>query len=140
MYSLEQYILVEHDAKIAGKHIDLRISIPNRSMLASFAIPKGNIPQVPGTKVLMIRTHNHGRYHLYIDNMDIPDGEYGAGTIKKLEKGNVEVIGWSDKYITLQFRNSSYFASGRYLMVKFKGKQKRDKGQQDLWIMMKLKK
>lgn len=140
MYSLEKFILHKHDAKTAGLHWDFRVSIPNRDLLASFAIPKARIPQKPGDKVLLVRTSDHGRYWLNIENMTIPDGEYGAGEITTLQKGVCEIEGWSNNHITFVIhgdKNIEYF-NGRYALIKFKGSKTHDR--ENLWVLVKTKK
>lgn len=139
MYSLEQFIIHQHDAKQAGLHFDLRISIPNRDLLASFALPKMRIPQSPGDKVLAVRTNDHGRYWINVDKMDIPDGEYGAGKITTFDKGRIEIEGWSKDHITFQIRSSVKDSfNGRYALIKFKGGKTHDRD--NLWVLVKTKK
>lgn len=128
------YVIHEHDAKRAGHHLDFRIKFPNKNLAASWAIPKGEFPRKPGEKVLAVRTNDHGRYWLYIDNLTIPEGEYGAGTIKILQKGKAEIYGWSDKHITFVIKGS--VANGRYSIIKFNGR-KEDKG--NTWVLIKTK-
>lgn len=138
MYSTEQFVLHKHEAKTAGDHYDFRISIPNRSMLASFAIPKMNIPTKPGDKSLLIRTSDHGRMWLFFKG-EIPEGQYGAGTISIIQSGSVDIEGWSTKHITFVINDekSKYF-NGRYALIKFKGSKSSDKN--NLWILVKTKK
>ena len=139
MYSYEKYVLHKHSANTAGLHWDLRISIPNRDLLASFAIPKAKIPKIPGEKVLCVKTSDHGRYWLNIENMTIPDGEYGAGEISTISKGVCEIEGWSSSHITFYIHSDVKESfHGRYALIKFAGKKTHDR--ENLWVLVKTKK
>lgn len=140
MFSIERFILHEHNAKIAKLHYDFRVSIPGRDLLASFAIPKCVIPKNPGDKVLAVRGNDHGRYFLNIDHMVIPPGDYGEGIMKKIQGGIVEIEGWSNTHITFVIhgdKNTEYF-NGRYALIKFKGSKTHDR--ENLWVLVKTKK
>lgn len=137
-YFLSKYVLQVHDAHLAGNHYDLRIQIPNKKLMASWAIPKAHIPKVIGEKVLAIRTMDHGLHWYSIDEMDIEDGAYGAGHIKTIQKGNAEIEGWSETYITFTV-SSGDTLNGRYALIKFKGVKRTDK-KDNLFILIKLNK
>ena len=131
---LEKFILHKHVSKTAGLHYDLRISIPNSDLLASFAIPKARVPKFPGEKVLCVKTSDHGRYWLNIENMTIPDGEYGAGEITNLQRNVCDIERWYANYITFIVPNdvnNEYF-NGRYSLIRFKGSDR-----ENLWILVK---
>lgn len=137
-YSVEKYVLHKHDAKTSGLHYDLRVSIPNRDLLASFALPKAKIPQKPGEKVLAVRTNDHGRYWLNIENMTIPKGEYGEGEITTLQRGVCEIEGWSNNHITFRIKGDTKdLLNGRYALIKFRGTKSGDRN--NLWILLKTK-
>lgn len=140
MYFLSSFVLHKHIAKTAGPHIDFRLQIPNRDLLASFAIPKSVIPKKPGDKVLAVRGSDHGHYWLHVENMEIPDGSYGAGSISTLQRGKAEIEGWSSSHITFVIhgdKNTEYF-NGRYALIKFAGKKTHDR--ENLWVLVKTKK
>ncbi len=139
MFAIEKFILHQHDAKTAGLHYDLRISIPNRDSLASFAIPKHKIPQKPGEKVLAVKGNDHGRVWLNIEDMTIPEGEYGAGVISTIQKGIVEIEGWSPNHITMRINGHSTKEglNGRYALIRFSGSKSGDRN--NLWILVKTK-
>jgi len=134
MYSIQPYVIHVHDALKAGQHWDLRIQIPNKRLLASWAIPRAVFPKNPGDKVLAVKVNDHGRYWLYMDNQTIPKGEYGAGTIKILQKGNAEIEGWSNNHITFRIRGR--VVNGRYVLIKFKP---RPGEKEDTWYLVKTK-
>jgi bifunctional non-homologous end joining protein LigD len=135
-YSIVSYVIHEHKADRAGIHWDFRMQIPNKNLLASFALPKSQFPKKPGDKVLAVRTNDHGRYWLYMNNTTIPKGEYGAGTIKIIQDGKAEILGWSNTHITFKIKGRK--VSGRYSLIKFK--PKRAEGNVDTWFLVKTKK
>ena len=135
-FSTEKFVLHEHDAKTANLHYDLRISIPNRDTLASFALPKAQLPEKPGDKLLAVRTHDHGRMWLNIDHMVIPKGDYGEGVVKKIQSGVCEIEGWSNNYITFVIKGDDKdLLNGRYALIKFRGSKSGDRD--NLWIFLK---
>lgn len=138
MFAIERYILHKHDAKTAGLHLDFRVSIPSRDSLASFAIPKAKIPQNPGDKCLCVRGSDHGRVWLNIEDMTIPDGDYGAGKISTISKGICEIEGWSNNHITFRINSDIKESfSGRYALIRFSGSKSGDRN--NLWILVKTK-
>jgi len=126
------YVIHKHDADRAGSHYDLRIKIPKKRLLASFALPKLKFPKDSTEKVLAIRTNDHGRYWMYYQG-EIPKGEYGAGKISIVQKGQAEIFGWNSKHITFSIEGP--IATGRFSLIKFKGK--RDNA--NTWILIKTK-
>jgi DNA ligase D-like protein (predicted 3'-phosphoesterase) len=132
-----KYTLQVHEAVRAGTHYDIRIQIPQKRSLASWAIPKARIPTTKGDRVLAVRTNDHSHAFLYTDKLVIPKGEYGWGTINTLQKGEAVLEGWSDKYITLDFGVDNKYLNGRYSLIKFKGIKKGD--EENLWVLIKLK-
>ena len=76
---------------------------------------------------------DHGYYWLHTDNMNIPKGEYGAGTITVVQKGILEVEGWSETHIT--FRIEGKHVCGRYSLIRFPAKEKGA----DTWALIKTK-
>lgn len=137
-YNMSKYVLhFHHKTKKTNPHFDLRIQIPNKSLLASFAIPKKYIPENPGEKVLVIRTQDHGNYWLYVDDMDIPDDQSGAGKIDMIDRGVFQINGWGDSFITFSSIKSGKYFNGDYVIIKIKGKKTTDG--KNLWVLMKKK-
>ena len=130
MSKYSKYVIHLHDAHRAGKHYDLRIEIPRKRLLASWALPKTKIPTKYKEKVLAVRVNDHGRYWLYFEG-DIPKGEYGAGSVKIVESGTLEVLGWSDRFITVI--GDGNLLNGRYHLIKFKPKEKGT----NTWVLQK---
>jgi len=107
-----KFIVVEHDAKKARLHWDLRFQMPKSSNWASFAVRKG-IPTKPGLKHLAIRTHDHSRAEaLFIGT--IKDG-YGAGKLKKWDYGSCIIHKYSPSHIAIEFKGRK--VKGMYHLI-----------------------
>lgn len=107
-----RFIVVEHDAKKARLHWDLRFKMPKSSNWASFAVRKG-IPTKPGQKVLAVRTHDHSTPEaLFLGT--IKTG-YGAGKLKKWDGGNCIIHKYSPSHMAIEFKGSRM--KGMYHLV-----------------------
>ena len=107
-----KFIIVEHDAKKARLHWDLRFKMPKSSKWASYAVRKG-IPTVPGKKVLAVRTHDHSRAEaLFIGT--IKDG-YGAGKLKKWDDGICLIHKYSPSHIAIELKGRK--VKGMYHLI-----------------------
>jgi bifunctional non-homologous end joining protein LigD len=116
---------MEHDAKRAGKHFDLRFKMPDSNNWASFAVRKG-VPIQSGQKVLAVRTHDHSRKDALMTG-EIKSG-YGAGKLKKWDSGKCEILKYKTSSMSIIFKGSK--VKGLYHLVstgvidkKFDGKQ-----------------
>jgi hypothetical protein len=107
-----QFIVVEHDAKKARLHWDLRFKMPKSSKWASFAIRKG-IPTVPGKKVLAVKTHDHSRAEALFIGI-IKDG-YGAGKLKKWDDGSCIIHKYSPSHIAIELKGRK--VKGMYHLI-----------------------
>ena len=85
------YVLDHHASMKAGTHYDFRIMYLRSNKLASWALPKARLPKNPGDKVIAIRTADHDPVWLQFQG-EIPEGEYGHGTVKIAQKGELEII------------------------------------------------
>ena len=82
----DQYVIQLHDA--SNLHHDLRLEIDG--VLWSWAIPKG-MPHTTEVKRMAIRTEDHPVKYLDYEGV-IPKGEYGAGKMWILSRGQYSVI------------------------------------------------
>ena len=96
-----KFIVVEHDAKKARLHWDLRFKMPNSQNWASFAVRKG-IPLNPGQKVLAIRTHDHTEKEALF--LGVIDDGYGAGNLKKWDDGQCVIHKYSPSHVAIEFK------------------------------------
>jgi len=101
MITKSKFIVVEHDAKKARLHWDLRFIMPKSKVWASFAVRKG-IPLKPGKKVLAVRTHDHTEKEaLFLGT--IKTG-YGAGRLKKWDDGQCIIHKYKPGHILIEFK------------------------------------
>ena len=72
----------QHEAKQRGRHYDLRIGLPDRSI--SFVVPYAHFPHKPGVGNAWIRMPDHVAEYATLRQGTIPAGEYGAGSFKRV--------------------------------------------------------
>lgn len=110
---VENFILVEHDAIRRGNHFDLRFSIPNSKNWVSFALKK--FPPVKvGERAYMIKTTIHSRDNALFTGT-IPAGEYGAGTLTKIDGGTCDVIKFTNAHMIVNFHGKKLY--GKYHII-----------------------
>lgn len=78
-----------HKAKRAGSHTDLRLG--GKGLMYSWALPH-DLPTAPGEKRLGIQTPLHTYAYARQPHIEIPAGNYGAGTVDKLEESPVVIL------------------------------------------------
>jgi len=113
-----RYCIQEHDALRAGKHWDLRILINGKAR--SWAIPKHRL----GNKLLAVKQPDHTETYMNFEG-SIPKGQYGAGTVKIVKEGLLEVHHCDAEKISFSFYDTPQFV--KFTLVNTKG---------DNWIMM----
>lgn len=121
-----KFIIVEHDAKKARLHWDVRFIMPKSKIWASFAVRKG-VPLKPGKKVLAVRTHDHTEKEaLFLGT--IKSG-YGAGKLKKWDGGDCIVHKFGPGHILVDFKGKKvkglyhFISTGVMDRKQFKRKQ-----------------
>lgn len=111
-----RFIIVEHHAIKARLHWDLRFQLERSNNWESFAVRKG-VPTQPGRRVLAVRTRIHSTTDaLFLGK--IPEGEYGAGVLKKWDDGDCIIHKFKPGHITIEFKGRKL--KGIYHMVNFK--------------------
>jgi bifunctional non-homologous end joining protein LigD len=109
-----RYVIHEHHAR--SLHWDLRLE--RDGALASWAIPKG-IPNDPKRNHLAVHVEDHPLE--YIDFAgEIPEGEYGAGTIEIWDRGTYETHKFRDDEVMITFHGERL--NGKYVLFQTKGK------------------
>lgn len=101
MTSKSKFIVVEHNAKKARLHWDLRFIMPNSKIWMSFAVRKG-VPLEPGKKVLAVRTHDHTEKEALM--LGTIESGYGAGELKKWDDGACIIHKYSPSHMTIEFK------------------------------------
>jgi bifunctional non-homologous end joining protein LigD len=119
------FVVQEHHAR--RLHYDLRLE--KDGVLKSWAAPKG-IPEQSGDKRLAVETEDHPLEYKSFEGT-IPEGHYGAGTVKIFDSGTYEVKTWNDKLV--EFTLHGQTLQGRYALARFK------KAGEKQWLLLKTK-
>jgi DNA ligase D-like protein (predicted ligase)/DNA ligase D-like protein (predicted 3'-phosphoesterase) len=108
----KSFVIHEHHAR--RLHYDLRLE--RDGVLKSWAVPKGP-PASPGEKHLAVQVEDHPLEYGIFEGT-IPEGQYGAGTVKIWDKGLYEPLVWEDNKIEILMKGEKL--EGRYVLVRFK--------------------
>ncbi len=95
-------------------HWDLRLEFDG--VLRSWAVPK-EPSKDPKVRRLAVEVEDHPLEYAKFEG-EIPEGQYGAGTVKIWDKGTFEPINVKDKKII--FKINGKRLKGTYVLVKFK--------------------
>ncbi|MGQ9760056.1 MAG: DNA polymerase ligase N-terminal domain-containing protein [Candidatus Methanomethylicaceae archaeon] len=118
---------VVHEHRARKLHWDLRLELDG--VLASWAVPK-EPPTKPGVKRLAIRVEDHPLGYIDFEG-EIPEGSYGAGTVKIWDRGEYGITGRGEKRLEVEMQGR--ILKGRYILLKF------DRGGKDAWLFFKSK-
>lgn len=126
-----RFVVQEHDAR--NLHWDFRLEMTENPdsksvVLKSWAVPKG-MPKKNGDKRLAVGVEDHPVDYINFEG-SIPEGSYGAGTVKIWDKGTYELIKRDGKVI--EFILNGKKAKGRYTLIKTKGY-----GGRNTWLIIK---
>lgn len=119
----KSFVIHEHHAR--RLHYDLRLE--KDGVLKSWAVPKGP-PEKSGDRRLAVQVEDHPLEYGKFEGI-IPEGQYGAGTVKIWDRGFYEPIVWKDDKIELIMKGEKL--DGRYVLVKFK------KAEKNNWLFFK---
>ena len=126
-----RFVVQEHNA--SQLHYDFRLEMPEKTdsdfiVLKSWAVPKG-LPELENQKKLAIQTEDHPVSYIDFEGI-IPEGNYGAGTVKVWDSGKYSLIK-RDKNV-IEFILDGKKAKGRHTLIKTKGF-----GGKDSWLLAK---
>jgi bifunctional non-homologous end joining protein LigD len=129
--SLSRFVVQEHHAR--NLHWDFRLELEStigsgEVVLKSWAVPKG-LPEKFIEKRLAVQVEDHPVDYINFHGT-IPQGEYGAGTVKIWDKGKYELLRRTAKEYEVILNGKK--AKGRYALVKT-GFSKNS------WLLIKLK-
>lgn len=121
------YVIQKHDA--SNLHYDLRLEF--EGVLWSWAVPK-KPPKEPGTKRLAIKVQDHELDYADFEG-EIPEGQYGAGTVETWDRGTFEPKEIEDGKIVFKIHGNRL--KGDYVLLKT------DMGGEDQenWLLFKKK-
>jgi len=117
------FVVQEHHAR--RLHYDFRLE--KEGLLKSWAVPKG-VPEEPGSKRLAVETEDHPLEYSEFEGT-IPEGQYGAGTVKIWDRGSYELKIWDEDKI--EFILNGQRLKGRYILARFR------KAGGKNWLMLK---
>ncbi len=109
-----RFVVHRHDA--SRLHWDLRLE--REGVLKSWAVPK-EPPVAPGVKRLAVEVEDHDLDHIDFEG-EIPEGEYGAGTVSIWDDGTYDILSEHDRRLKLAFRGRRL--RGEYVLVPLEGK------------------
>lgn len=117
-----KFVLDRHEAIKRGTHFDLRFKIPNSENWASFSMNKYP-PLEPGERIYVPRSNDHSEKEALFTGK-IPVGEYGAGTIKREDQGDCDVIKYSNSHIVIDFKGKKLRGIYHFVNVGVFGKKR----------------
>lgn len=117
------FVLHEHFAK--HHHFDFRLE--HDGVLASWAVPKG-LPDKSGDRRLAIVVEDHALEYIRFAGT-IPEGEYGAGTVKIRDTGTFVPLVWDKDRIEVILHGREF--TGKYNLIRF------EKGGENAWLILK---
>ena len=107
-----RFVIQKHDA--THLHYDFRLEMDN--VLKSWAIPK-EPPTESGVKRLAVEVEDHQLSYMDFEGT-IPEGQYGAGTVKIWDKGIYTLKHRNLKKIMFTLHGQRQ--SGNYTLLRFK--------------------
>lgn len=110
-----RFVIQDHYA--SHHHWDLRLE-NDKGTMSSWALPKHHMP-TGKERMLAQQTEDHPiSYNKFVGK--IPEGEYGAGTVKKHDIGTYTPIEWTSS--TIKFKLNGKKEHGTYTLHKTHGK------------------
>ena len=105
-----RFVVQEHHAR--RLHWDLRLE--HEGTLVSWALPRG-VPEHPDENRLAVHTEDHPLEYLDFEG-DIPEGEYGAGTMRIWDRGTFVAEKFRDDEVIAVFEGERM--DGRYALFR----------------------
>lgn len=118
---MNRFVVQEHHAR----HLHWDFRLEKEGVLKSWAVPKG-VPEKKSIKRLAIQVEDHELDYIDFEG-EIPEGQYGAGSVTIWDSGTYEPVSESEK--TIVFHMKGKRLKGRYSLVHLRDRQ---------WLLMKL--
>jgi len=115
-----RFVVQEHHAR--RLHWDFRLELDG--VLKSWALPKGP-PEEPGVRRLAVEVEDHPVDYIKFEG-EIPEGEYGAGTVKIWDKGTFKLKRRTEDIYEFALRGKRLM--GKYTLFRMKTNN---------WLMLK---
>jgi bifunctional non-homologous end joining protein LigD len=115
---MSRFVIQKHEARTL--HYDFRLE--RDGVFKSWAVPKG-LPEPPGVRHLAIQVEDHALSFGDFEG-EIPEGQYGAGTVEIWDAGNYTLHEWTDEKIVITLTGRRLV--GRYCMIRFRRKGERE--------------
>ena len=109
-------VIQKHHAR--NRHWDFRLEMDG--VLKSWAVPKEPSTQI-GLKRLAVQVEDHDLDYADFEG-EIPEGEYGAGTVEIWDKGTYGLLSRSDRKIVMNLNGEKL--KGKYTLVQFSKEEK----------------
>jgi DNA ligase D-like protein (predicted 3'-phosphoesterase) len=119
-----RFVVQEHDA--TNLHWDFRLEMDG--VLKSWAVPK-KPPTKPGVRRLAVLVEDHELDYISFEGI-IPEGQYGAGTVKIWDQGDYILEDRKTRKIVFELNGAKM--KGRYTLVQFTEKEEN-------WLLFKTK-
>ena len=111
------FVVQEHHAR--SLHWDFRLE--RDGVLVSWALPKG-LPTDKETNHLALHTEDHPLEYASFEG-EIPEGEYGGGTVALWDSGSYEELKWTDREVMVVLEGTlTGRASGHFVLFPTRGK------------------
>lgn len=120
-----RFVIQKHKAR--HLHYDMRLE--REGVLKSWALPKEPSCNA-GVKRLAVATEDHPLGYEEFEG-EIPEGNYGAGTVEIWDRGSYLPIEWKEGLIVFEVKAQKL--TGTFCLVKLKPKEKDDKN----WLFFK---
>jgi len=104
-----RFVIQEHNA--SHLHYDFRLEMDG--VLKSWAVPKG-VPLETGVRRLAVQTEDHPLDYISFKG-EIPEGQYGAGTVRIVDTGNFVLHNQDAKKLEFELEGRQF--SGNYVLV-----------------------
>src|SRR5215467_8018651 len=127
-----RFVVQKHRA--SHLHYDFRLEMDG--VLKSWAVPKG--PSLnPGDKRLAMQVEDHPVSYVHFEG-NIPEGNYGAGTVMVWDTGAWEPLGNASEMLRkgdLKFRLHGGKLNGEFVLAKMRSRRPGSKGTE--WLLIK---